>query len=134
MLYANHQQIWLIALPVAQPPPIRLVPLHPNTMGDAANIRFCQSHRWGQVIEGGSADVTKKRFFTHDNQLGCGSLHRQWRCHPQFPPPSHRGVLAILLPLQIWPSSHKTHCWLYYLATLSLHKNIPPPPTPQQPT
>jgi hypothetical protein len=72
---------------VAQPPPIRLVPLHPNTMGDAANIRFCQSHRWGQVIEGGSADVTKKRFFTHDNQLGCGSLHRQWRCHPQFPPP-----------------------------------------------
>jgi hypothetical protein len=33
-----------------------------------------------------------------------------------FPSPSHGGVLAILLPLQIWPSSHKTHCWLYYLA------------------
>jgi hypothetical protein len=45
------------------------------------------------------------------------------------PPPSHGGVLSILLALQIWPSSHKTHCWLYYLATLSLHKNIPPPPT-----
>ena len=30
-------------------------------------------------------------------------------------PPSHGGVLAIpqhFLPLQIWPSSHKTHCWL----------------------
>ena len=49
---ANHQQIWLIALHVAQPPPIRLVPLHPNTMGDAANIRFCQNHWWGQVIGG----------------------------------------------------------------------------------
>ena len=53
-------------------------------------------------------------------------------------PPSHRGVLAIpqyFLLLQIWLSSHKTHCRLYYLATLSLHKNIPrPPPTTQQPT
>jgi hypothetical protein len=49
---ANHQQIWLIALPVAQPPPIRLVPLHPNTMGGVANVRFCQNHRWGQVIGG----------------------------------------------------------------------------------
>jgi hypothetical protein len=44
---ANDQQIWLIASPVAQPPPIRLVPLHPNTMGDAANVRFCQNHWWG---------------------------------------------------------------------------------------
>jgi hypothetical protein len=44
---ANHQQIWLIASPVAQPPPIRLVPLHPNTMGDAANVWFCQNHWWG---------------------------------------------------------------------------------------
>ncbi len=53
-------------------------------------------------------------------------------------PPSHRGVLAIpqhFLLLQIWLSSHKTHCRLYYLATFSLHKNIPqPPPTTQQPT
>ena len=52
-------------------------------------------------------------------------------------PPSHRGVLAIpqhSLPLQIWPSSHKTHCRLYYLATLSLHNHISPPPTTQQPT
>jgi hypothetical protein len=32
---------------------------------------------------GGSADVTKKRFFTHDNQQGYGWLHRLWRCHPQ---------------------------------------------------
>jgi hypothetical protein len=44
---ANDQQIWLIASPVAQPPPIRLVPLHPNTMGDAANVQFCQNHWWG---------------------------------------------------------------------------------------
>jgi hypothetical protein len=49
---ANHQQIWLIALPVAQPPPICLVPRHPNTMGDTANVRFCQNHRWGRVIGG----------------------------------------------------------------------------------
>jgi hypothetical protein len=48
----NHQQIWLIALPVAQPPPIRLVPLHPNTMGNATNVRFCQNHWWGRVIGG----------------------------------------------------------------------------------
>ncbi len=49
---ANHQQIWLIALHVAQPPPICLVPLHPNTMGDAANVRLCQNHWWGRVIGG----------------------------------------------------------------------------------
>jgi len=39
-------------------------------------------------------------------------------------PPSHQGVLAItqhFLLLKIWLSSHKTHCWLYYLAKLSLH-------------
>jgi hypothetical protein len=29
---ANHQQIWLISLPVALPSPIRLAQLHPNTM------------------------------------------------------------------------------------------------------
>jgi hypothetical protein len=49
---ANHQQIWLIASHVAQPPPIRLVPLHPSTMGNAANVRFCQNHWWGRVIGG----------------------------------------------------------------------------------
>jgi len=49
---ANHQQIWLIALHVAQPPPILLVPLHPNTMGNAANAWFCQNLWWGQVIGG----------------------------------------------------------------------------------
>jgi len=47
MLDANHQQIWLIALHVSQPPPIRLTPLHLNTMGDAANVQFCQNHWWG---------------------------------------------------------------------------------------
>jgi hypothetical protein len=51
---ANNQQIRLISLPVAvaQLPPIRLVPLHPNTMGNAANVRFCQNHRWGRVMGG----------------------------------------------------------------------------------
>jgi hypothetical protein len=41
---ANHQQIWLISLPVLLLTPIRLAPLHPNTMGDAANVWF----RWNQ--------------------------------------------------------------------------------------
>jgi hypothetical protein len=36
MLDANHQQIRLIASPVAQPPPIRLTTLHLNTMGNVA--------------------------------------------------------------------------------------------------
>ena len=80
---ANHQQMWLIALPVAQPPPIRLAPLHPNTMGDTANVRFCQNPWWGRVIGGGSADVTKSVIFTDDNQLGYGGLHCLWHCHPQ---------------------------------------------------
>jgi hypothetical protein len=48
MFDANHQQIWLIASPVVQPPPIRLTPLHLNTMGDAANIRFCQNLGGGE--------------------------------------------------------------------------------------
>ncbi len=49
---ANHQQIWLIALPVVLPPPICLAPLHPNTMGDAANVRFCRNQQWERVIGG----------------------------------------------------------------------------------
>jgi len=69
---ANHQQIWLIASHVAQPPPISLVPLHPNTMGDAANVRFCQNHWWGRVIGGVLPMQLKSAIFTHDNELGCG--------------------------------------------------------------
>jgi hypothetical protein len=37
---ANHQQIWLISLPVALPSPIRLMQLHPYTMGNATNVQF----------------------------------------------------------------------------------------------
>jgi hypothetical protein len=46
----NHQQIWLIELPVVLPPPIRFVPLHPNTMGDAPHVQFCRNQWWGRVI------------------------------------------------------------------------------------
>jgi hypothetical protein len=50
---ANHQQIWLIALPVALPFPIcMLAPLHPNTIGNAPTLRFCWNQRWGRVIGG----------------------------------------------------------------------------------
>ena len=70
---ANHQQMWLIALPVAQPPPIRLVLPHPNTMamGNAANVWFCQNHRWGRVIGGVLPMSLKSDIFTHINELGC---------------------------------------------------------------
>jgi hypothetical protein len=37
---ANHQQIWLIALPVVLPPIICFMLLHPNTMGDAPTFGF----------------------------------------------------------------------------------------------
>jgi hypothetical protein len=43
---ANHQQIWLISLPVVLPFPICLAPLHPSTMGNAANVWFW-NQRWG---------------------------------------------------------------------------------------
>jgi hypothetical protein len=63
-----------------------------------------------------------------------------------FPPPPHGfSSLSVSPPLSRrsssnssstpnLASSHKTHCRLYYLDTLSFHKNIPPPPTTQQPT
>jgi hypothetical protein len=70
---AKHQQIWLIASPVAQPPPIRLTPLHLNTMGDIANVRFCQNHWWGRVIGGVLPMELNSVIFTHDNQLGYGA-------------------------------------------------------------
>ena len=69
MLDANHQQIWMIASPVAQPPPIRLTPLHLNTMGDIANVRFCQNHWWGRVIVGVLPMELKSVIFTHDTTI-----------------------------------------------------------------
>jgi hypothetical protein len=65
MLDANHQQIWMIASPVAQPPPIRLTPLHLNTMGDAANRQHSvlSESLVGASNWGGSANITKKHYF-----------------------------------------------------------------------
>ena len=78
--YANHQQIRLIASSVAQPPPIRLVQLHPNTMGDAANVRFCQNHWWGRV-SGGVLPMLLKALFLHATMnwdaadcIACGAV------------------------------------------------------------
>jgi hypothetical protein len=42
---AHHdgQRLWLISLPVALPPPIRFVPLHPHTVGDTPQPWFCRN-------------------------------------------------------------------------------------------
>ncbi len=124
----DGQRLWLISSPVALPPPICFVPLHPHTMGDAPRPRLCWNRQWGRALPtipptpfrqfhawcqssadmadfiacgtaipnplgaalsqhhgrcrqhsvlseslvgasnwGGSANVTKKRFFTHNN-------------------------------------------------------------------
>ncbi len=49
---AHHdgQRLWLMSLPVALPPPIRFMPLHPHTMGGAPQPRFCWNQRWGQAL------------------------------------------------------------------------------------
>ncbi len=65
----DGQRLWLIALPVALPPPIRMAPLHPNTMGDALMHRFCRNQRWGRVIGGVLPKQNSNNFFTHNNQL-----------------------------------------------------------------
>ncbi len=68
---AHHdgQRLWGIALPVALPPPIRMAPLYPNTMGDALTLWFCRNQRWGQVIGGVLQKKIQSVFFTHNNQL-----------------------------------------------------------------
>ncbi len=63
MPHANHQQIWLIALPVALTPPIRLLPCHPNTIGNAPYVRFFRNRGGGVSNWGGSADVIKQKCF-----------------------------------------------------------------------
>ena len=59
---ANHQQVWLIATPVAQPHPIRLVPLHPNTWATPPTFGSVRI-TGGEGNWGGSADVTKNCYF-----------------------------------------------------------------------
>jgi hypothetical protein len=68
---AHHdgQRLWLTALPVVLPPPIRMALLHPNTMGDALTLRFCRDQRWGRVIGGVLLKQIQSIFFTHNNQL-----------------------------------------------------------------
>jgi hypothetical protein len=47
----NQLRLWLIASPVAMPPPIRVMKLHPKTMGDAPMHRFGWNQWWGRAIE-----------------------------------------------------------------------------------
>ncbi len=61
-------------LHVALPPPIRLLPLHTNTMDDAPQRWFCRNRLWGRVIGGVLTMYLKSVLFTHDNQLGCVTL------------------------------------------------------------
>jgi hypothetical protein len=51
---AHHdgQRLWVIASPVALPPPNRFVQLHPHTVGDSPQRRFCRNRRCGRVIGG----------------------------------------------------------------------------------
>ena len=64
---AIHQQILLIASPVALPPPIRLAPLHPTTMGDALHVLFCWNQWWGRVIGGVLPQQIKSFFYTQQS-------------------------------------------------------------------
>ena len=49
---AHHdgQRLWPKSSPVALPPPIRSLPLHPQTMGDAPYVWFCWNRRGGQEL------------------------------------------------------------------------------------
>ena len=62
---AHHdgQRLWVIASSVALPPPNCFVPLHPHTVGNAPQCRFCWNRWWGTGNWGDSAKANSIDFF-----------------------------------------------------------------------
>ncbi len=101
-VHHDDQWLWLIASPVALPPPIFMAPLHPNTMGDALTLWFSWNQRWRRVTGGVLPKQIQSFFYTQQSTadmadcFACGAATP--RCHqaataaellpppPSFPP------------------------------------------------
>jgi hypothetical protein len=82
-VHHDGQRLWPKSSPMVLPSPIRSVPLHHHTMGDAPYVRFRRNRRGGRVI-GGVPPTPFRRFYAlRKTSTDLAGRNRTWRCHPQ---------------------------------------------------
>ncbi len=83
MVHHDGQRLWPKSSPMVPPSPIRSVPLHHHTMGDAPYVRFRRNRRGGQIT-GGVPPTSFRRFYAlRKTSKDLAGRNCTWRCHPQ---------------------------------------------------
>ena len=82
---AHHdgQRLLPILSPMVLPPPMRSLPLHHHTIGDAPYARFCRNRRGGRELTTVPPTPFWRFYALRQPSTDLAGRNCTWRCHPQ---------------------------------------------------
>ena len=82
---AHHdgQRLWPLLSPMVLPPPMRSLPLHHHTIGDAPYARFCRNRRGGRELTTVPPTPFWRFYALRQPSTDLAGRNRTWRCHPR---------------------------------------------------